>query len=107
MGTVYLVLRQDTGQQVALKIVNGGPREDDKERIAVEEPGAKLQQQLAGNGTPREPHMISVHRVFHAGEDLGIEMEYVEGEDLFTILQRGPHRPADGCQYRARALRDA
>ncbi len=28
------------------------------------------------------------------GADLGIEMEYVEGEDLFTILQRGPLEPA-------------
>ncbi len=93
MGTVYLAVRQDTGQQIALKIVNGGPHEEDKERIAVEETGAKLQQELGGNGTPREPRMISVHRVFHSGDDLGIEMEYVEGEDLYATLQRGPLDP--------------
>jgi serine/threonine protein kinase len=89
MGTVYLAIRQDTGQQVALKIVNGGPHDEDKERIAVEETGAKLQQQLAGNGTLTDPRMTTVYRVFHPGDDLGIEMEYVEGEDLYAILQRG------------------
>jgi eukaryotic-like serine/threonine-protein kinase len=89
MGTVYLANRQDTGQQVALKIVNGGPQDEDKERIAVEETGAKLQQQLGGNGTPTDPRMTTVYRVFRVGDDLGIEMEYVEGEDLYAILQRG------------------
>jgi tetratricopeptide (TPR) repeat protein len=87
MGTVYLGTRQDTGQQVALKIVRGGPHDDDRERVAVEETGAKLQQELARI----EPRMTTVNRVFHSDDDLCIEMEYVQGEDLDTILKtRGP-----------------
>src|SRR6266849_469058 len=84
MGKVYLALRQDTGQQIALKIVRGGDSPEALERIAVEKGGAELQQKLSNNGL-RDARIVAVQRIFQQGPDLAIEMEYVEGEDLYKV----------------------
>ncbi len=89
MGKVYLATRDDTGRQVALKIVEGGLYPEDQERVTIERQGAELQQELAGKDT----HIVPVHRVVGEGHCLGIEMEYIDGEDLYMVLRRGPLGP--------------
>ena len=91
MGTVYLALREDIGQQIALKIVRGGDSAEAAERIAVESEGAELQQKLSSNGT-HDPRVVAVNRIFRTGPNLAIE-EYVQGEDLYKVLQRGRLEP--------------
>lgn len=93
MGVVYLALRSDTGQQVALKVVRGGPDPEDRERVEVEENGAALQSQLAAI----DAHVVNVTRISRFNGDLNVEMEYIDGDDLFAVLQRGhldPHHAA-------------
>ena len=89
MGKVYLATRADTGREVALKIVEGGLYPEDQERVTIERQGAELQQELAGKDT----HIVPVHRVVGEGHCLGIEMEYIDGEDLYLVLRRGPLGP--------------
>jgi len=85
MGIVYLASRTDTGQQVAIKVINGGPSSDDLERIELEENGAKVQQAVP----KEEARVVAVNRVQRFDGDLIIEMEYVQGDDLAKVMQSG------------------
>lgn len=85
MGIVYLASRTDTGQQVAIKVINGGPSTDDLERIALEENGAKVQQAVP----KEEARVVAVSRVQRFNGDLVIEMEYVQGDHLAKAMQTG------------------
>jgi serine/threonine-protein kinase len=85
MGIVYLATRLDTGQQVAIKVINGGHSSDDQERIALEENGAKVQQAVPAE----EERVVTVNRIQRVDGDLVIEMEYVQGDDLAKAMQSG------------------
>ncbi len=85
MGIVYLAIRTDTGQQVAIKIINGGHSSEDQERIELEENGAKVQQAVPAE----EARVVTVNRVQRFEGDLIIEMEYVQGDDLAKAMQLG------------------
>ena len=85
MGIVYLATRMDTGQQVAIKVINGGHSSDDLERIALEENGAKVQQAVPAE----EERVVTVNRIQRVDGDLVIEMEYVQGDDLAKAMQSG------------------
>ncbi len=89
MGTVYLATDTVSGTQVALKIVYHGTDRDDKDVLAAERLGAELQQRVSAI----DSRVCGVHRYFEHNSDLYIEMEYVEGDDLSTILASGPLAP--------------
>ncbi len=90
MGEVYLAIDDETRAQVALKIVFRGPNAEDQDVVDAERVGAELQKRLAGS----DKHVVKVTRYGEINGDLFIEMEYIEGEDLSTILARGPVQPS-------------
>jgi tetratricopeptide (TPR) repeat protein len=92
MGVVYLAVRQDTGQQVAIKVVSGGHSQDEQEKIAIERDGATLQQRIART----DPlHIVAVNRLLYRNGDLIVEMEYVSGENLGEVIRNGKALPPD------------
>jgi len=90
MGVVYLAVRIDTGQQVAIKIISGGRSHEDDEKIAIEKNGAELQQRIA-HLAPF--HIVAVNRLQFQNSDLIVEMEYVPGESLGEILKTNKNLP--------------
>lgn len=89
MGEVYLARDTQTQRQVALKIVYNGPDAEDHDVVDAERLGAELQKRLSGF----DRRVVLVNRYGEINGDLFIEMEYIEGEDLSTILARGPLTP--------------
>lgn len=90
MGEVYLANEAETGTQVALKLVYKGPDPEDQEIVDAERLGAELQKRVASI----DQRVCAVNRYGELDGDLFIEMEYIEGEDLSTLLSRGALTPA-------------
>src|ERR1051326_8430059 len=88
MGEVYLARDTESQRQIALKIVYKGPEAEDQDVIDAERLGAESQKRLSG----ADRRVVFVNRYGEINGDLFIEMEYIEGEDLSTILNRGPVR---------------
>ena len=90
MGHVFLArdTRED-GRLVALKVVPDGPDEEARHRAAAERQGAELQRAFL-QASPFVPRVYDVDGV---DGYLYIAMEYVEGEDLSTVIRRGPMEP--------------
>jgi serine/threonine protein kinase len=86
MGDVFLAIDTETSREVALKLVYKGPDPEDQEIVDAERIGAELQKRLAGV----DRRVTAVNRYGEISSDLFIEMEYVDGEDLSTIVARGP-----------------
>ena len=82
MGTVYRARDQQTGQRVALKILQSQGAPNEAERFARE---AGLLAEL------HHPYIVA--HVAHGTSDAGVSflaMEWLEGEDLSRRLARGP-----------------
>src|SRR5581483_8982280 len=86
MGEVYLAKDTELHRQIALKLVYKGPDPEDQEIVDAERLGAELQKRLGGF----DRRVVIVNRYGEINGDLFIDMEYIEGEDLSTILARGP-----------------
>ncbi len=86
MGEVYLANDTDTKRQIALKLVYKGPHAEDQEVVDAERLGAELQKRLSG----ADRHVVNVTRYGEINGNLFIEMDYIEGEDLAAVLDRGP-----------------
>ena len=90
MGVVYLAVRKDTGQQVAIKVVSGGQTMEEEEKITIERDGADLQQRIA----KADPvHIVAVNRFLLHDGDLIVEMEYVSGDNLGEVIRNGRSLP--------------
>ena len=87
MGEVYLA--EHGGAPVAIKAVYHGPDPEDEQVLEAERTGAELQQKLASV----DPRVVGVNGFGLIQDYLVIEMEYIEGEDLSTIMARGPLGP--------------
>jgi serine/threonine protein kinase len=105
-GSVFLARDTRTEQRVALKLVPHGTDQDDREILAAERSGAELQKQLS--------HVSAqVPKVFeHGDHESGyyVAMEYLDGENLSTVISRGPlpaERAADIALDLCRFLEDA
>jgi Protein kinase domain len=88
MGLVYLARDTELNRQVALKvvqIVDAG----DQDILDAERVGAELEKRLASV----DKRVVPVNRYGNIGTDLFIEMEYIEGEDLSALIDRGPLQP--------------
>jgi serine/threonine protein kinase len=90
MGEVFFARDAESNCDVALKIVYKGPDAEDREVLDAERLGAELQKRLSG----ADPRVVHVKRYGEIAGDLFIEMEYIEGEDLSTILANGPVKPS-------------
>lgn len=86
MGEVYLAEEIAANRQLALKIVYKGPDPEDQDIIDAERVGAELQKRLSGV----DRRVVQVNNYGNFSGDLFIDMEYIEGEDLSTIIARGP-----------------
>ena len=89
MGEVYFARVESDGREVAVKRVRRSPGPEGAEKLDAERSGAALEKQLSAID-PR------VTKVFGYGEiagDLFIEMEYVDGQDLSTLIDAGPIPP--------------
>jgi serine/threonine protein kinase len=89
MGLVFLATDTRSNTSVALKVVPDEPDDEALEILAAERRGAELQLKFS---------QVSqyVPRVYEVGIDSGhfyIAMEYIEGEDLSSIIRRGPIAP--------------
>jgi serine/threonine protein kinase len=89
MADVYLAHDGDANRQVALKVIEIGADQEAQDTLAAERHGAILQARLCGI----DPHVATVHEYGETDRFFFISMEHVEGEDLSTLLGRGPLAP--------------
>jgi tetratricopeptide (TPR) repeat protein/predicted Ser/Thr protein kinase len=86
MADVYLAQDTESGQTLALKLIEHSTDSDTRDAIAAEMRGAVLQERLAAV----DPRVV---RVYDAGDVDGfffVAMEYVDGQDLAELMRRGP-----------------
>ena len=85
-GSVFLARDTRTNQRVALKLVPHGTDQDALEILAAERWGAELQKQVSRVST----HVPTVFE--HGDHESGyyVAMEYLDGENLSTVISRGP-----------------
>ena len=89
MGEVFLAHNEFAGRDVAVKRVRRAPGSDGEEKIFAERTGAELERRLSGV----DPRITKVYWYGEILGDLAIEMEYVEGRDLSTIVSEGAVPP--------------
>lgn len=91
-GMAMVFLATDTrpgGRVVALKVVPVGADADARDIAEAEQRGAALQRQFLATST----YVPEMYEVGQTPDHLYIAMEYLEGEDLATIIKRGPLDP--------------
>ncbi len=86
MGEVFLAEETETKRELALKIVYQGPEPEDQDIIEAERLGAELQKRLSGV----DRRVVQVNKLGDFAGDLFIDMQYIRGEDLSTVIARGP-----------------
>src|ERR1700722_13215954 len=89
MGDVFLAINRETGTEVALKRVRRSPGAEGEEKIAAERMGAELEQRLCSI----DPRVTKVYWFGDIEGDLAVEMEYIDGQDLASLLSNGPLEP--------------
>ena len=91
-GMAMVFLATDTrpgGRVVALKVIPVGPDADARDIADAEQRGAALQRQFLATSE----YVPAMYEVGQTPDHLYIAMEYLEGEDLATIIKRGPIEP--------------
>ena len=83
MGEVYKAEDQKLGRIVALKLL---PAEAQEEKNAKR----RLLQEARAASALNHPHIVTIHSIEESDGSLFIVMEYVEGETLKSIIERGP-----------------
>jgi serine/threonine protein kinase len=94
-GSVFLARDTRTGQRVALKRVPHGTDHDALEILAAERWGAELQKQLS-QVSAQVPTVYE-----HGDHESGyyVAMEYLDGENLSTVISRGPIEPEQAAAF--------
>lgn len=88
MGEVYLGRDPSLGREVALKVITSGS-------AFGEEAQARFEREARAAALLNHPHIVTV---FEFGQDEGLPylaMEYVQGQDLETLIQEGKTAKAD------------
>src|SRR5688500_7931074 len=99
MGEVYRATDSRLDREVAIKVLPAAFTAD-PERLARFEREAKLLAQL------HHPNIAAIHGLEESGGTRALVMELVEGEDLATIVARGPI-PLDEALAIARQIAEA
>lgn len=89
MADVYLAFDTSRERRVALKLVECGSDPDVMEMLDAERLGAELQRQMS----VADPRVPEIHAVGDLDGCFFIDMEYVEGSDLSTLIAAGPLSP--------------
>ncbi|HYG99751.1 MAG TPA: protein kinase [Terriglobales bacterium] len=97
MADVYLARDTARGEAVALKLIEHGTDIDTQESIAAERRGSLLQKYLA----EKDPHVVRIHNWGDLDGYFYISMEYIAGEDLAEVMQRGPIPPEQAASIAA------
>lgn len=82
MGVVYLAEDQSLGRQVALKVLTPSLSTD-------EDFAARFRLEARSIASLNHPHVVRVHNLDEIDGLLTIDMEFLEGGDLFAHLSRG------------------
>jgi serine/threonine-protein kinase len=86
MGVVYLATDPVLNRQVAVKTVELGV-EDPKEREFLRE---QLLRDARAAAVLKHPNIVGIYDVFEEGVRAYVVMEYIEGENLATLLKKNP-----------------
>ena len=89
MGEVFLAHNEIANREVAVKRVRRQPGIEGEEKIGAERTGAELERRMSSV----DPRVTKVYWYGEITGDLAVEMEYVDGRDLSTILTEGPVQP--------------
>jgi hypothetical protein len=90
MADVYLAKDTTEGYTVALKLIEYADDADTRDSIEAERRGAELQARLAAI----DPHVVRVYDSSDADGYFYVAMEYIDGQDLHELMQRGPLAPS-------------
>jgi eukaryotic-like serine/threonine-protein kinase len=93
MADVYLALDRKSGRRVALKLVERGEGPEAQEVVQAERLGAELQQHISRV----EPRIPAIHAFGDLEGYFFIEMEFVEGSDLSTVIGSGDLNPEESA----------
>ena len=83
MGEVYKAEDTKLGRTVALKLLPAGSEEDQKAK-------RRLLQEARAASSLNHPNIVTIYSIEQADGTDFIVMEYVEGETLKSIVERGP-----------------
>src|SRR3989304_7443937 len=83
MGEVYKAENLKLGRQVALKVLPPSATEDKKAK-------RRLLQEARAASALNHPNIVTIYSIEEAEGFDFIVMEYVEGETLKSIIERGP-----------------
>jgi serine/threonine-protein kinase len=81
-GTVYKVEHSITGRVEAMKVLHRGYLESPAEE-------QRFLREIRLHAVLNHPNIVAVHNALRVGDDLLMIMEYVEGEPLGSIIERG------------------
>ncbi|GEM_PF-676770 len=96
MGTVYKVQHVITQRIEAMKLLLSGGAEPEQEQRFVRE--MQVQARL------HHPNIAAVYNAFRYYDEFFLVMEFIEGESLEAMLERGPIPLATGIHYACQAL---
>ena len=83
MGEIYQAEDQKLGRIVALKLLPPGAQEDKQAK-------RRLLQEARAASALNHPHIVTIHSIEETDGVAFIVMEYVEGETLKSMIERGP-----------------
>jgi hypothetical protein len=86
MADVYFANDTESGDNVALKLIEHAADADTIAAIDAERRGAELQAQLAAI----DPRVVRVYGASDADGFFFVAMEYIDGQDLAELMRRGP-----------------
>lgn len=98
MGAVFAATHQITGKRVALKWMR-------QELANDEEAGQRFIREAQAAGRIDHPNVVDVYDVGKQGSTVFLVMEYLYGEPLTAVLERGPQNPTDVIQLLIPAMR--
>jgi serine/threonine protein kinase len=93
MADVYLG-QDDSGRQVALKVIEKSSDRDTLDGIEAERRGSALQERLAAV----DPRVVRIYETGDLDDYFFVAMEYIEGEDLAEQILRAPLPPSRACE---------
>jgi serine/threonine protein kinase len=97
MGTVYKIEHVITRRIEAMKLLPPGAS-DDPEQVARFEREIQVQARL------HHPNIVALYNAVRNGELIALVMEYVEGESLQRMLERGPLQAETALDFACQVL---